>query len=506
MVFMQWVPGCPSRRSIYSALIIVCSLFLLSTWNNSDLTLHGFSSLYLTFTKASSNSSEAYTSAPDETENFFNDSLESEDFTDEPPNPGLSPSYHLWSQNPDSVKWSKAHEMCDSLLLLNSNLTEAEEKAYLVHARKWNVPFPHTDDSVAEFLSNCTDFRLKVPFFTKPASRTESKFPIAYVILGARNAAQTVRLFRMIYQPQNAYCLAYDNKSDPGYQASIRRLVGCFPEGNVFLHPRPEPVKWMLYSILHTVMICVKVLLENHKTVPWRYVQIFSWNDFPLKNNAEMVKMFKIFNGSQDSALDPLMPEYYAWNFDQNYKAVPPPKNILPDGLTMYKGSFATTMSKEFVEFLFKNPTSIKFFEWLNNTKCPEEHYWATLIHNLPLNAPGAFPGECLHFYAQHGKTKPFMSRYQIWPFDWWHKSVCNGQWMKTSCVFGVGDMETLITRPELVAHKLYEEFEPAATFCLEQWFWKKGRGITEEFDSWFYETLPSVRYQRTVDKNEFVC
>lgn len=35
------------------------------------------------------------------------------------------------------------------------------------------------------------------------------------------------------------------------------------------------------------------------------------------------------------------------------------------------------------------------------------------------------------------------------------------------SCVYGVVDLTELLQRPELVAHKLYLDLEPAAYFCL---------------------------------------
>ena len=35
------------------------------------------------------------------------------------------------------------------------------------------------------------------------------------------------------------------------------------------------------------------------------------------------------------------------------------------------------------------------------------------------------------------------------------------------SCVFGFADLPELYRRPELVAHKLYMNFEPATFFCL---------------------------------------
>lgn len=36
------------------------------------------------------------------------------------------------------------------------------------------------------------------------------------------------------------------------------------------------------------------------------------------------------------------------------------------------------------------------------------------------------------------------------------------GKFVASSCVFGIGDVQRLIKRPELIAHKMYLDFEPA--------------------------------------------
>ena len=41
------------------------------------------------------------------------------------------------------------------------------------------------------------------------------------------------------------------------------------------------------------------------------------------------------------------------------------------------------------------------------------------------------------------------------------------GKSVMASCVYGVGDVAQLLRRPELMAHKFYMDFEPAAYFCV---------------------------------------
>lgn len=57
------------------------------------------------------------------------------------------------------------------------------------------------------------------------------------------------------------------------------------------------------------------------------------------------------------------------------------------------------------------------------------------------------------------------------------------------------GGDPSLVQRPELMAHKLYEEFEPAALFCLEHWYWNRTNKISDAFDGSYYRNFPSVTY-----------
>lgn len=159
-------------------------------------------------------------------------------------------------------------------------------------------------------------------------------------------------------------------------------------------------------------------------------------------------------------------------------------------------------MTKEFMEFLFENKISQDLYEWMKAVWCPEEQYWQTIIHNVQLNALGSFPGQCIYFYQQQKRSKPFVSRYQVWQWE----SGCKGKYVSMSCVYGVEDLPILIRRPELIAHKVYEEFEPATTFCLDYWFRKRSCQRDFAINETYYEGFPSVRYQKLKNKNDFVC
>ena len=97
-----------------------------------------------------------------------------------------------------------------------------------------------------------------------------------------------------------------------------------------------------------------------------------SWNDFPLKSNWEMVKIFKVLNGSQDTELYYMEPPFTVAKENGRLNVRQP---IPPDGITIYKRSFSTSMTREFIDFLFDNPISVRFYEYINGTMWPDEYY-----------------------------------------------------------------------------------------------------------------------------------
>jgi hypothetical protein len=73
---------------------------------------------------------------------------------------------------------------------------------------------------------------------------------------------------------------------------------------------------------------------------------------------------------------------------------------------------------------------------------------------------------------------KPFLSVYAIW-----NKTECRGKMVRQICVFGVGDLPTLVSRPELFANKFYSDYEPLALDCLEAWLrYKETRDDRKRF------------------------
>lgn len=68
---------------------------------------------------------------------------------------------------------------------------------------------------------------------------------------------------------------------------------------------------------------------------------------------------------------------------------------------------------------------------------------------------------------------------------------------MSASCVFGVDDVSSLLQRPQLVAHKFYLDFQPAAFFCVYQKVRERALYDITQFNDAPYGDLPGPRMKR---------
>lgn len=370
-------------------------------------------------------------------------------------------------------------------------------------AKNWSAPCVFNDSTMMMLTSECSDLRRNFPFYwpLQSPNKINNEYALAFVVTVAKNSEQVVRLFQTIYRPWNLYCLTYDNHTSLSFKNTMHNLHKCFD--NIIMPDTFINIKWAGFSILESTMNCLK-LLSEHK-INWRYVQLLSWNDFPLKTNEKMVEIMQILNGSQDSELSKGQAKkflifYNESRLDESRKFI---KKSLPPGyMTIYKGSLASTLSRDFVTFVFNNQVAKEFYHWSKSSWAPEEQFWSTLIHNLHIGVPNGFPGSCLNYYDLDKTDKRSISRYQLWS-----RKKCRGQLKHSSCVFGVGDLDKLYDRPELVAHKVFLDFQPATFYCLSQLHFNKTYNlVANTLNEVFYKNLPSVRYQNTVDKQYFQC
>lgn len=384
-------------------------------------------------------------------------------------------------------------EKFDCEALINGNLTDKDMKK----AKQWKYS-TREDYSILKAVGRtqrCNYLKSHYGFNLQPLSAEEEEFPIAYGILTHKWADQVFYMMSAVYHPQNAYCMAVDNGSSADFKSAMQTLQECFPNVHVMI---AERIRYCGYTVLTAVHACVRHLaLLKHN---WKYYQYLSGVDLPLRTNREMVRILKRLNGSFNAEVKPFQP----WRLI-NKTHQKPPYNV-----KMFKASLSATFSRESANFMATSKQSLSLLEYLNGTFCPDESYWMTMAGNYDkIPMPGSI--NATKFLAvqqkrwqkrwkkddkEDAKAIPFyISRFQSWFSNPWRN--CKGKYVSASCVFGVGDVPSLVQRPQLVAHKFYHTFEPGAFFCVYKAVRERAIRDIDNFDDRPYGDLPGPRITR---------
>uniref|UniRef100_A0A914KIR2 Uncharacterized protein n=1 Tax=Meloidogyne incognita TaxID=6306 RepID=A0A914KIR2_MELIC len=391
---------------------------------------------------------------------------------------------------------------CERMINGDLSINETKRlKEWKFNEENFYVEPPPDEDEMDEGIEiteeddKCLNLQKLFLFHNKPLSKEESQYPLAYAMVTHKSVIQTMTMVSSVYQPQNAYCIVVDDKSSDDFLKKIQMLADCFP--NIFVL-NVGTIEWCKFGVVRAVFTCLKHLTEkNHN---WRYLQYLSGVDLPLKTNLEMVRIFKQLNGTINADVLPF----------ERYRVRLLKGSIKPP-LTLWKSSLSALISREAADVMVKSDKVKNLLNYLQYTWCSDESLWATIAGNPEeLKIPGGFDAKFFYYsllresercittqkstfksleqqQQKNNKTSiktplpPFtnsfqlssfyISRYQIWnqkrykhPITRTGKQLarCYGKFVKESCVFGVDDMPNLIRRPELVAHKMYMDFEPA--------------------------------------------
>ena len=151
-------------------------------------------------------------------------------------------------------------------------------------------------DYVDVLTANCDKFRQNFGYESYQVTPEERDFPIAFSILMHENVEQAERLLRMIYRPQNTYCIHVDLKAPQSVQKAVHAIVGCFD--NVIIPKKQISVHWAEFTVLEAELVCLEALWTAN--AKWKYFINLTGRDFPLKTNWELVQILKAYNGAND--------------------------------------------------------------------------------------------------------------------------------------------------------------------------------------------------------------
>ena len=260
------------------------------------------------------------------------------------------------------------------------------------------------DIALAKASADCSGFKIQRGYHLAPLNEEEANFPLAFNILAHKNVDQVERLLRILYRPQNVYCIHGDAKADAEFLVAMYSIARCFD--NVFLASKLERVHWAGFSRLQADVNCMKDHIGGK--VRWRYLINTAAQAFPLRTNAEMVRILKIYNGAND------IEGMHGWRVlktrfkvewvekdtgtpEKTGRANPNP----PHDIDIIRGSAYGVFSRDFVRFIINDKRATDLLQWSKKTWSPDEFYWATLHHrysNPHLKAPGAHSGMHLSY------------------------------------------------------------------------------------------------------------
>ena len=159
---------------------------------------------------------------------------------------------------------------------------------------------PLMEEAYLEWTRDCAIFKEARGYVTSPLTQDEAEYPLAFSFAVYTDVEQFERLLRAVYQPQNYYCVHIDIKASVLIHRTIHNIANCFP--NVFVASHLDKIKWGDVSILLPELNCMRDYVTPLYRGKWNYFMDLTGQEFPLRTNYELVKIAKIFNGSNDIA------------------------------------------------------------------------------------------------------------------------------------------------------------------------------------------------------------
>ena len=156
---------------------------------------------------------------------------------------------------------------------------------------------------------NCTHYKQELSdnLYT---TKDEVAFPLAFALTVHDNPLQVFCLMKVIYRPQNIYCIHYDRRSSQDLKLLFNNLAMCF--NNIIIPSNITEVHWSHHSLMEAQMHCFRDLLRNHHEYPWRYVLVtLCGKELPLRTNQEIVQLLKPLKGTSAIRAFPVPPPEY---------------------------------------------------------------------------------------------------------------------------------------------------------------------------------------------------
>lgn len=306
----------------------------------------------------------------------------------------------------------------------------------------------------------------------------EQNFPLAFTFVVNSSPQQVFRLLKLLYRPQNTFCIHYDIKTPPSIRQTFDNLALCF--SNVMIASKLEDVMWGYNTIMEAQMNCLhdlhKYRTSQSASMKWRYVINLCGKELPLVTNRELVSHLMALNGSSSVVPQKTTEEeirkrihFKAVLYKNRSKALtssvplgPPPFNI-----KIYKGSSYNAFSYIFVEFLLTDSRVGTIHKFFMDCKNPEEHFYAS-VYMMP-DVPGGFNRQL------DEKKRYFSVARAMWCFNGRECQFgfyCHGQVLHDICITGSADLPAILkisSDGHMFHNKYFYELDHTVMDCLEE-------------------------------------
>ena len=352
---------------------------------------------------------------------------------------------------------------------------EAETRRIRAASKVWKNALTDT-----KFLLQTKDcLRLRNTFSNSLYNTVEERnFPLAFTFVVNDSPQQVFRLLKLLYRPQNTFCIHYDVKTSPTVHQMFDNLARCF--NNVMIASKLEDVVWGYNTIMEAQMNCLHDLHRYRSTQPaalkWRYVINLCGKELPLVTNQELVLHLKALKGSSSVVTHKASEEevrkrirYKAVLNKRRTRAVTSsiPLGSPPFDIKIYKGSSYNAFSYVFADFLLTDTKAQIIHRFFLDCKNPEEHFYASVF--MMHGVPGGYNRQL----SEH-KSYVRVAR-AIWCSEDRKCSFgfyCHGQVLHDVCITDSADLPAIMKSSadgHMFHNKYFSEMDHTVMDCMEE-------------------------------------
>lgn len=329
-----------------------------------------------------------------------------------------------------------------------------------------------TEEEFGHRMQNCSSVREEFSERNFYNSAEEKSFPIAYVLVFHNNTRQIIRLLKVLWRPQNVFCLHPDLKQDKVFVNFFHNFASCLD--NVFIASKLERVVYAHHTIMDAQLNCMEDLLALSEA-KWKYILTLAGTELPLKTNREIIaglKQLKGGTGIATYALDDESKKRFdkkieiGINDDIIFTRIP--LDDPPHGITLRKSWDFFALTRPFVNFILTDKKAIDFRKYCRDVYIPEEHFFASLywLKDAPdgeirRDKTGVIPlvADMLWINEQNRQHGPPCA-----------KKIVHG-----ICILSSGDLNTIYTkgvlshRTQFFYNKYFMHIDHVIMDCMEQ-------------------------------------